>query len=260
MLGLGTLINVVAIVAGAALGVVLGSRLRDDLSKVLTDAMGLVVLVIGALNLQALANSAFASAVTSSGTLLVVLASLLIGGTIGWLLKIDYRLEHFGTWLQIKTAGRGKQLEGNTGEIEIGEEKRRKFIEGFVNASLLFTIGPMAVLGALQDGLGQGFDILALKSTLDGFTSIAFAATLGWGVAFAAIPVGIWQGLLTVLSAAVGSVLSEALVASITATGGILLLGTGLRVLQIRMVNVANLLPALIVAPLIVLAASALLS
>lgn len=111
----------------------------------------------------------------------------------------------------------------------------------------------MAVLGALQDGLGQGFEILALKSTLDGFTSVAFSATMGWGVAFSAIPVGLWQGLLTILSASVGDVLSQAAVASITATGGILLLGTGLRVLKIRMVSVADLLPALIFAPLITL-------
>lgn len=259
MTGLGTIVNVLAIVLGAAAGVALGHRLQENLSKLLTDAMGLVVLVIGALNLQALSNSAFAETVTSSGTLLVVLGSLLIGGVIGWLLKIDYRLEHFGTWLQLKTAGRKQNLQTTTGEVAISEVKRQKFIEGFVNASLLFTIGPMAVLGALQDGLGQGFDILALKSTLDGFTSIAFAATLGWGVAFSAIPVGLWQGLLTLISAVVGAVLSEAVVAAITATGGILLLGTGLRVLQIKMVNVANLLPALLVAPLLVLLVDALL-
>jgi uncharacterized membrane protein YqgA involved in biofilm formation len=147
-------------------------------------------------------------------------------------------LEKFGVWLQAKTKGKGdKDL----------------FIQGFVNAALLFTIGPMAILGALQDGLGEGFDILALKSTLDGFTAVAFSSTMGWGVAFSAIPVGLWQGLLTILSASVGSVLSQAAVASITATGGILLLGTGLRVLQIRMVSVADLLPALIFAPVITL-------
>ena len=116
----------------------------------------------------------------------------------------------------------------------------------------------MAVLGALQDGLGQGFDILALKSTLDGFTSVAFAATMGWGVAFSAIPVGLWQGLLTILAASVGAQMSAAVVASVTATGGILLIGTGLRLLQIRMVSVADLLPALLFAPLITLAIVAL--
>jgi hypothetical protein len=233
---LGTIINVFSILIGAGIGVALGHRLPENISRTLTDALGLVVLVIGGLNLIALTDSSFVAAVSSAGTLLVVLASLVVGSILGSMLKIEQRLSHFGTWLQLK-ASRGGDKE--------------KFIEGFVNASLLFTIGPMAVLGALQDGLGQGFDVLALKSSLDGLTSVAFAAALGWGVAFAAIPVGIWQGLLTLLAASAGTLMSDALVASITATGGVLLLGTGLRVLQIRMVSVADMLPALVLAPLI---------
>lgn len=241
---MGTIVNIFAILGGAAIGVLLGNRLPERMSRTLTDAMGLVVLVIGALNLIALQDSEFVSAVTSAGTLLVVLGALLLGGITGSLLRIEERLEQFGGWLQSKSSGTGD---------------RRKFIEGFVNSSLLFTIGPMAVLGALQDGLGQGFDILALKSTLDGFTAIAFAAALGWGVAFSAIPVGLWQGLLTVVAIGAGTLMPDSVVASITATGGILLLGTGLRLLQIRMVSVADLLPALIFAPLITLAVDALI-
>ena len=235
-MSLGTIINVFSILIGAGIGVALGHRLPANISRTLTDALGLVVLVIGGLNLIALTDISFVAAVSSAGTLLVVLASLVLGSVLGSMLRIEQRLSHFGTWLQLK-ASRGGDKE--------------KFIEGFVNASLLFTIGPMAVLGALQDGLGQGFDVLALKSTLDGLTSVAFAAALGWGVAFAAIPVGIWQGLLTLLAASAGAFMSDALVASITATGGVLLLGTGLRVLQIRMVSVADMLPALVLAPLI---------
>jgi len=226
----------------------LGHRLPEKMSRTLTDAMGLVVLVIGALNLFSLQDPELVSAVGSSGTLLVVLGALLIGGAIGSWIGIDERLNHFGTWLQVKTSRLGR-----------GSGDKEKFIEGFVNASLLFTIGPMAVLGALQDGLGQGIDVLALKSTLDGFTSIAFSATMGWGVIFSALPVGLWQGLLYVLALTVGASLSQAVVAAITATGGVLLLGTGLRVLQIRMVNIADLLPALAVAPLLVLVVDALL-
>lgn len=235
-MSLGTIINVFSILIGAGIGVALGHRLPANISRTLTDALGLVVLVIGGLNLIALTDASFVAAVSSAGTLLVVLASLVLGSVLGSMLRIEQRLSHFGTWLQLK-ASRGGDKE--------------KFIEGFVNASLLFTIGPMAVLGALQDGLGQGFDVLALKSTLDGLTSVAFAAALGWGVAFAAIPVGLWQGLLTLLAASAGALMSDALVASITATGGVLLLGTGLRVLQIRMVSVADMLPALVLAPLI---------
>lgn len=233
---MGTLINVVAILFGSLIGVLLGNRLPEKMSRTLTDAMGLVVLVIGALNLGELGNQLFKDATEPFPTILVVLASLLIGGVTGSLLKIEQRLEQFGSWLQRRSSASGD---------------RDKFIQGFVNASLLFTIGPMAVLGALQDGLGQGFEILGLKSTLDGFTSIAFSATMGWGVAFSAIPVAIWQGGLTLIAMAAGSVLSTALVASITATGGILLLGTGLRLINIRMVAVADLLPALVVAPLL---------
>jgi uncharacterized membrane protein YqgA involved in biofilm formation len=247
MLGLGTILNVVTIVLGAALGVLIGNRLNEKLSRLLTDAMGLVVLVIGAMNLMALWNQDFVLAVTRSGTLLVVLAALIVGGITGSLLKIEERLENFGGWLQKKTSGKNQ-----------GQSKE-KFIEGFVNASLLFTIGPMAVLGALSDGLGQGIETLALKSTLDGITAIAFAAALGWGVAFSAIPVGVWQGLLTVVAAFAGALLPGAVVASITATGGILLLATGLRVLQIKMISVASLLPALVAAPLITLLVEAFL-
>lgn len=233
---MGTLINVVAIVLGSLIGVLLGNRLPEKMSRTLTDAMGLVVLVIGALNLGELGNQEFKAATEPFPTILIVLASLLIGGVTGSLLKIEQRLEQFGSWLQRRSSAAGD---------------RDKFIQGFVNASLLFTIGPMAVLGALQDGLGQGFEILGLKATLDGFTSIAFSATMGWGVAFSAIPVAIWQGGLTLLALAAGSVLSTALVTSITATGGILLLGTGLRLMNIRMVAVADLLPALVVAPVL---------
>ena len=242
---MGTLVNVLAILIGSTIGVLLGHRLPEKMSRTLTDAMGLVVLVIGALNLIALQDADFVTAVTAAGTLLVVLGALLIGGVLGSLIGIEKRLEHFGTWLQLKTSKGGGDKD--------------KFIEGFVNASLLFTIGPMAVLGALQDGLGQGIDVLALKSTLDGFTSVAFAATFGWGVAFSAIPVGIWQGILYLSALALGASLSQAVIAAITATGGILLLGTGLRVLQIRMVNVADLLPALLVAPLLVILVDALI-
>lgn len=235
---MGTLINIVAILAGATIGVLLCNRLPERLSRTLTDAMGLVVLVIGALNLAALQDKDFVAAVTSAGTLLIVLGALLLGGITGSILQIESRLEQFGGWLQRKTSGSGD---------------RQKFIEGFVNSSLLFTIGPMAVLGALQDGLGNGFDILALKSTLDGFTAIAFAAALGWGVAFSAIPVGVWQGILTLVAIGAGALMPASVVASITATGGILLLGTGLRLLQLRMVSVADLLPALVFAPVLTL-------
>lgn len=238
MHGLGTVINVAAILVGATIGVLLGHRLPQRTRDTVTDALGLVTLVIGGLNVVALQDEAFVAAVGSGVTLLVVLGALLLGGITGSLLSIEKRLEQFGGWLQSKLAGDGSQ-------------SRAQFIEGFVDSSLIFCIGPLAVLGSLSDGLGQGIDELALKSSLDGFAAIAFAASLGWGVAASALSVGVWQGLLTVLAVVLGTVLSPALVASITATGGVLLLGVGLRLLQIKAVPVGDMLPALVLAPVI---------
>lgn len=238
MPGLGTLINVSAILVGSSIGVLLGHRLPQRTRDTVTDALGLVTLVIGGLNVVALRDVAFVDAVGGGVTLLVVLGALLIGGIVGSLLQIETRLEQVGGWLQGRLAGDGS-------------EGREKFVEGFVDSSLIFCIGPLAVLGSLSDGLGQGIDELALKSSLDGFAAIAFAASLGWGVAASALSVGVWQGLLTVLAVLLGSVLSPALVAALTATGGVLLLGVGLRLLGIKAVPVGDMLPALIVAPLL---------
>jgi uncharacterized protein len=244
--GLGTIINVVAILLGASLGVLIGHRLQKRTSDVVTDSLGLVTLVLGALNVVSLSDDAFVAAVGGGGTLLVVLASLLVGGISGSLLRLEQRLEGFGAFLQKRFQGAG------------ASEAKKKFIDGFVAASLIYTIGPLAILGALSDGLGQGIDQLALKSALDGFASIAFAASMGWGVAAAAIPVAIWQGSITVLAAVVGATLAEAAISAMTATGGILLLGVGLRLLNIRQVSVADMLPSLIVAPLITVGVMAL--
>lgn len=238
MPGLGTAINVAAIVVGSSVGVLLGHRLPQRTRDTVTDALGLVTLVIGGLNVVALRDDVFVDAVGSGITLLVVLAALLIGGIAGSLLKIEARLEQAGGWLQSRLASGAS-------------EGRAKFVEGFVDSSLIFCIGPLAVLGSLSDGLGQGIDELALKSSLDGFAAVAFAASLGWGVAASALSVGLWQGALTVLAVLLGSALSPALVSAITATGGMLLLGVGLRLLAIKAVPVGDMLPALIVAPVV---------
>lgn len=247
MRGLGTLLNVVAILVGAGLGVLIGHRLPERTRRTVTDALGLVTLVIGALNIVALRDDDYVAAVGGGGALLVVLGALVIGGIAGSLLRIEDRMEGLGRWLQARfTREHGDQ---ENGDQEHGDEERGRFVEGFVDSSLIFCIGPLAILGSLSDGLGLGIDQLALKSTLDGFASLAFAATLGWGVAASALSVGVWQGALTILGALLGSFMSAALIASITATGGVLLLGVGLRLLNIRQVAVGDMLPALVVAP-----------
>jgi uncharacterized protein len=239
MRGLGTVLNVVAIVVGAGVGVLIGHRFPERTRRTVTDALGLVTLVIGGLNVVALKDEDYVAAVGGGATLLIVLGALLIGGIAGSLLSIEDRLEQFGSWLQSKFVRAD------------GPAARGRFVEGFVDASLVFCIGPLAVLGALSDGLGQGIEQLALKSTLDAFAALAFGASLGWGVAASAISVGVWQGLLTVLAAVLGSFLSAAMIASLTATGGVLLLGVGLRLLNIRQVPVGDMLPALLLAPLL---------
>jgi uncharacterized membrane protein YqgA involved in biofilm formation len=241
IIGLGTLINVAAIIVGAAAGVLIGNRLSEKTSRVVTDGLGLVVLVLGGLNVISILDDEFVSSVGTGIPLLIVIGAILIGGIIGSALQIEQRLEKLGAFLQKKFAKKGSK------------GSKEKFITGFVNASLVFTIGPLAILGALSDGLGQGIEQLATKSILDGFASLAFAASLGWGVALSAIPVGLWQGLITVLAFSVGAVVSAPLISALTATGGVLLLGVGLRLLQIRQVAVGNMLPALIVAPVITL-------
>lgn len=261
IVGLGTLLNIATIVVGAAIGVLIGNRLPERTNRVVTDALGLITIVLGGLNLVALSDPDFVGAVGAAGTFLVVIGALLIGSIVGSLAGIEARLERFGGWLQrrfTRPAARDARVEHPDG-APLALTGRDRFITGFVDASLVFAIGPLAILGAFQDGTGQGIDQLALKATLDGFASIAFAASLGWGVAFSAIPVGIWQGLLTVLAFFLGTVMSGAAIAALTATGGVLLLGVGLRLLNVRAVSVADMLPALIAAPLLTVGVQALL-
>ncbi len=246
MAGVGTLINVVAILVGTTLGVLAGHRLPQRTRDTVTDALGLVVLVVGALNIAAIRDDDFVAAVGGAWTLLVVLGALVIGGVAGSLLRIEDRMEDLGGWLQTRLSRGG------------GTADRERFVEGFVTASLLFCIGPLAILGALSDGLGNGIDQLLLKSALDMFAALAFATTLGWGVALSALSVAVYQGVVTVLGISLGAVLPDAMIAAMTATGGILLLGVGLRLLNVRATPVGDLLPALIVAPLLTAAVQAL--
>lgn len=169
MVGLGTVINVAAIVVGSLIGLALGNRLPERTRAVVTDSLGMLVFVIAAFNIMALTDQAWIESVGGAATLLIVLGSLIVGGIIGSLLRIESRLESVGGWIQGKFSRSGSTA------------GRARFIEGFVDASLIFCIGPLAILGALSDGLGLGIDQLALKSALDGFASIAFAATMGWG-------------------------------------------------------------------------------
>jgi len=236
--GAGTVLNVATVLLGSGVGVLLGGRLPQRTRDTVTDALGLVTLVLGGLAVaDGLGSPDLVAAVGPSAGLLILLGALLVGGICGSLLRLEDRLEGVGGWLQRRLT-RGS-----------GSGARARFVEGYVTASLVFCVGPLAVLGSLSDGLGRGIDQLALKSTLDGFAALAFAASLGWGVAASAVSVALVQGSLTVLGALLGSLLPEALVAAVTAAGGVLLLGVGLRLLQVKAVPVGDLLPALLTAP-----------
>jgi uncharacterized membrane protein YqgA involved in biofilm formation len=237
--GIGTVVNVATILLGSGVGVLVGHRLPQRTRDVVTDVLGLVTLLIAALSALAVTDAVLADAVGESAPVLIVLGSLLLGGIAGSLLRIEHRLEGLGGLLQ-------SRLTRDQASVE-----RRRFIEGFVAASMLFCVGPLTILGSLSDGLGNGADQLLLKAVLDGFAAIAFAASFGWGVAASALIVLTVQGSLTILGAVLGSFLSAAHLSALTATGGLLLVGVGLRLLQIKQVPVGDLLPALIVTPLL---------
>lgn len=243
--GVGTAVNVVTVLVGALLGWLLGDRLAVRTRELVTDALGLTTLLIAATSALAVLDDDLAARVGDSAPILIVLGSLVIGGVVGSLLRLEQRVEMFGGWLQRRLAG------------ETGNAERQRFIEGFVISSLIFCTGPLTILGSLNDGLGNGADQLFLKATLDGFAAIAFAASFGLGVAASAITIVVVQGGLTLLGVLLGDVLPDAELAAITATGGLLLVGVALRLLRIREIPVADLLPALLVAPALVQVAAA---
>ncbi len=228
----GTIINIITVLIGGTLGTFLGARLPEAIRDTVMSAIGLVVLVIGF------------EMTLSSHNILIPMFSVLIGGIVGEWWDIEDRLNGFGRWLEERT------------KYWLGEDER-SITRAFVTASLVFCVGPLTVLGAIQDGLTGDFQLLAVKAILDGFTSLAFAATLGPGVLLSIITLLLYQGGIAVTAMLFGSVLGEVTkttpwVLEMTAAGGILVLGIGLGLLDIKRVRVGNLLPAVLIAPLIV--------
>jgi hypothetical protein len=231
--GIGTAINIAAIVGGSLIGVLVGSRMKEQTRTLLTDVLGLVLFLGAASALIPLWSPRYTEAVPQGWTLLIVLGSLLIGGLIGSVLKLENRLDGLGEQLRVK--------------FKASHES--PFVEGFVAASLLFAIGPLAILGSISDGMGTGIDQLLLKSTLDFFAAMAFATSLGWGVAVSAIPVAAYQGFWTVIGLGLGQVLDGYQIDAMGVVGGIMLVCIALRLLNLKRVAVGNLLPALVIAP-----------
>jgi hypothetical protein len=261
--GFGTVVNASTVLVGSGAGVLLGGWLSARTRSVVTDGLGLVTLLIAGLSASAVTDPQLAAAVGDDAPLLIVLGAVLIGGILGSLLRIEDRLEGVGQVLRRRLAPGTDSASADSASTDLASTdlastdlasaaSRERFLEGFVTASLVFCVGPLTVLGSLSEGLGQGSEQLLLKATLDGFASMAFAASLVWGVAASAVSVVAVQGSLTALGAALGSFVPDAHIAAMTVTGGLLLVGVSLRLLQLKPLPVGDLLPALVVAPLLV--------
>lgn len=229
MRGLGTLVNVVTILAGTALGLVAGSRLREQVRATVLAGIGLATLGVGTASFLETGNAAFP------------VVAVVIGGLLGEVTGIEDRLAGLGDRLR-RLGSRG----GDVGE-------RSTFVEGFVLATLTFCVGALTIVGSLQDGIRGDSELLLVKSALDGVVAVVFAAAYGVGVGFAALSVLVVQGGLTVLGAIAGeALLNGRMIEELEATGGLLIIGIGLRLLQIKDLRVGSFLPALVVAPVLV--------
>jgi hypothetical protein len=260
----GTLLNVFTVAIGSLLGMLIGDRLPERMRESVVTGLGLVTFTVG------LGNAG------STGNIIIPLVSIAVGVIIGEALRMDLALERFAGWLQSRLAAatnatEPEMLSAVSNEVSppsalspqtsaLSSSSRQRFITGFITASLLFCVGPLTILGSIQDGmgLGIGFQQLAIKSVLDGFASMAFAATYGIGVFFSILTVFFIQGGLALLGSVIGAFMTEPMIAEMTATGGIVLMGLSLILLNIKQPRMANFLPALLIAPLIVAVGQAL--
>src|ERR687891_805997 len=224
----GTLLNIATVVIGGTIGLIFGARIPDKLKETVIAGMGLFT---GAMGVQMFLNTE---------NPLIVLGALLIGTLLGEWWRIEEGLQNLGKFLEQRFSREG-------------EDGSNKFVRGFLTASLLFCVGPMTILGSIQDGLTGDYNLLAIKSVLDGFASLAFASTLGVGVMFSTIVILVYQGGISLLAAQLNSIVTPSMMDELTATGGVILVGLAISsLLEIKKIRVGNMLPALFVAPLIV--------
>ncbi len=224
--GIGTAINVLAVLAGGGIGTLAGARLPEGMRETAMSAIGIVTLLVGVSNFLTFDNP------------LVPLVSVIAGLVVGELLGIESALGRLGDHLEKRFS---------KGESPVSR--------AFVTTSLLFCVGPLTIIGSLQDGLRGDYDLLALKSALDFIAALTIASVLGWGVLLSAGTVLLVQGSLTLGAGFLEAVVIEPMISATTATGGILIVGLGLGLLELKEVRVANMLPALLFAPLLVAAA-----
>ncbi len=234
----------ITVAIGSTLGLLIGGRLPQKIQESVVTGLGLVTLFVGFSNAG------------QTGNVIIPLISLLVGVIVGELLNLDAALERLAGWLQRRFAASGG---AEAAPDEAANDARARFITGFVTASLVFCIGPLTFVGSIQDGMGLpiGFQQLAIKSVLDGFAGMAFAASFGVGVSFSILTVLVVQGGLALAGSVAGYFMSGPMVNEMTAVGGLLLIGLGLVLLDIKRPRMANFLPSLVVAPLLVALAGA---
>ncbi len=231
MAGTGTLINVAAIVIGGMGGMLFGSRLKKRYQDTLMTANGVCVLFLGIAGAMEKILTVTEDGLASGGTMMMI-GSLAIGALIGEWLNIELRMEQFGEWLKVKT--------GSSGDAG--------FVDGFVTASLTVCIGAMAVVGSIQDGILGDYSVLAAKAVLDLIIILVMTASMGKGCIFSAIPVGLFQGSITLLSRFIQPFLTEAALDNLSLVGSVLIFCVGLNLVWGKKVKVANLLPSIVIA------------
>jgi uncharacterized protein len=248
----GTILNAITVAIGSLLGLLIGNRLSPKIQESVVTGLGLVTLYVGISNAG------------KTGNVIIPLLSIATGVIIGELLNIQGALERFGGWLQKKFSPASPPPAENQEPKDAGVaplDSRARFITGFVTASLVFCIGPLTFVGSIMNGMGDpsGFQQLAIKSVLDGFAAMAFAASFGIGVTFSIITVLVLQGGLALAGSALkGNFMSAPMINEMTAVGGLMLIGLSLILLGIKQPRMANFLPALVIAPLLVAIAGAL--
>lgn len=229
MPGFGTAINVATIAGGTAAGLLIGRYIPERSRVTILQAVGLVTFALGLGQAIRTRNIVFP------------LVALVVGGLLGEALRLEERLESLGDRIRRRLEGGDPDSDGST------------FVEGFVAASLLFCVGPLAILGSVQDAVTGEIQLLVVKAALDGLVSVIFASTLGWGVGFSLVPVLVYQGALTLAAAASADVfLTDRMVLELTSAGGVIVMGIALRLLEIKQVRVGSLLPALALTPVLV--------
>ena len=231
MIGLGTIINVVAILVGGVIGLVFSRAISARYQETLMQAIGVCILFVGIGGAVQEMMTVTADRLQSSGTMMIVI-SYAVGSLLGEWINLERRIEQFGNWLKVKT----------------GNAREKRFVDGFVSASLTVCIGAMAVVGSIQDGISGNHSTLALKALLDMVIVCVMSASLGRGCLFSAIPVGIFQGTVTLLARAVQPVMTEAALANLSLTGSILIFCVGINLLWEKKLKVANMLPSILIA------------